>query len=93
MPRRGVLFAPMPVVAALVGNGPYLANLPGSLVHFGGNHLQVKVLPVKVPVSPSPVGIITLKRRTINPVAQLFIDHAREVAKTLAVSAKKFRAR
>ena len=42
---------------------------------------------------PSPVGIITLKRRTISPVVQLFIDHAREVAKTLAVSAKKFRAR
>ena len=84
MPRRGAVCAPMPVVAALVANGPYLANLPGSLVHFGGNHLQVKVLPIKVPVPPSPVGIITLKRRTINPVAQLFIEHAREVAKPLA---------
>jgi DNA-binding transcriptional LysR family regulator len=84
MPRGGALFAPMPVVAALVGNGPYLANLPGSLVHFSSDQLQVKVLPVKVPVPPSPVGIITLKRRTINPVAQLFIEHAREVAKPLA---------
>jgi DNA-binding transcriptional LysR family regulator len=84
MPRRGVLFAPMPVVAALVGNGPYLANLPGSLVHFGGKHLQVKALPIKVPASPSLVGIITLKRRTINPVAQLFIEHARKVATPLA---------
>jgi DNA-binding transcriptional LysR family regulator len=84
MPRRGAIFAPMPVVAALVGNGPYLANLPGSLVYFGGNNLQIKALPLKVPVSPSPVGIITLKRRTLNPVAQLFIEHAREVAKPLA---------
>jgi hypothetical protein len=41
-------------------------------------------LPIKVPVPPSPVGIVTLKRRTINPVAQLFIDQAREVAKPLA---------
>ena len=43
-----------------------------------------KGLTFKVPVSSSPVGIVTLKRRTINPVAQLFIDHAREVAKSLA---------
>jgi DNA-binding transcriptional LysR family regulator len=84
MPHRGALFAPMPVIAALVGNGPYLANLPGSLVHFAGSQLQVKALPINVPVRPSPVGIVTLKRRTINPVAQLFIEHAREVAKPLA---------
>jgi DNA-binding transcriptional LysR family regulator len=84
VPCRGVVCAPMPVAAALVANGPYLANLPGSLVRFGDNHLSIKVLRLKVPVSPSPVGIITLKRRTINPVAQLFIDHARKVAKPLA---------
>jgi DNA-binding transcriptional LysR family regulator len=84
MPRRGAVCAPIPVIASLVGNGPYVANLPGSLVHFGGDHLQVKVLPIKVPVPPSPVAIITLKRRTLNPVAQLFIEHAREIARPLA---------
>ena len=35
---------------------------------------------------PLPVGIMTLKNRTISPVAQLFIDCAREVAKPLAKS-------
>jgi len=85
MPRRGAVCAGMPMHAALVANGPYLTTLPGSLVHFGVKYLSVKVLPINVPVPPSPVGIITLKRRTINPVAQLFIDHAREVAKPLAV--------
>ena len=40
-------------------------------------------VPVDLPVR-SPVGIITLKNRTISPVAQLFIDCAREVAKPLA---------
>jgi len=84
MPRRGAVCAGMPMHAALVANGPYLTTLPGSLVHFGAKHLSVKVLPIKVPVPPSPVGVITLKRRTINPVAQLFIDHARGVAKPLA---------
>jgi DNA-binding transcriptional LysR family regulator len=84
MPRRGAVCAAMPMHAALVANGPYLTTLPASLVRFGGNHLQVKVLPIKVPVPPTPVGVTALKRRTINPVAQLFIDHAREVAKPLA---------
>jgi DNA-binding transcriptional LysR family regulator len=84
MPRRGAVFAPIPVIPALVGNGPYVANLPASLVHFAGDDLQVKVLPVKVRVPPSPIAIITLKRRTLNPVAQLFIEHAREIARPLA---------
>jgi DNA-binding transcriptional LysR family regulator len=84
MPRRGAVFAPIPVIASLVGHGPYLANLPGSLVHFGGDHLGVKILPVDVPVRPSPVAIVTVKRRTLNPVAQLFVEHAREVARPLA---------
>ena len=31
----------------------------------------------------APVGIVTLKNRTLSPVAQLFIENAREVAKPL----------
>jgi hypothetical protein len=34
-------------------------------------------------MSSVPVGIVTLKNRTLNPVAELFIDSAREVAKSL----------
>jgi hypothetical protein len=36
---------------------------------------------------PAPVGIVTLKRRTISPVAQLVIEYARKVAKPLAKQA------
>jgi hypothetical protein len=39
-----------------------------------------------LPHSPIPIGIVTLKNRTLTPVAQLFIDCAREVAKPLATS-------
>jgi DNA-binding transcriptional LysR family regulator len=53
----------MPVISALVANGPYLAISARSLVRFGGSGLQLKVLPIKFPVPASPVGIITLKRR------------------------------
>jgi len=45
---------------------------------------RIKVLPVKLHHARAPVGIITLKNRTLSPVAQLFLDEAREVAKPLA---------
>ena len=45
---------------------------------------DLKVLPVKLRLAHVPIGIVTLKNRTLSPVAQLFIEHAREVAKPLA---------
>jgi hypothetical protein len=41
-------------------------------------------LPVELPTAPVPVGIIILRNRSLSPTAQLFIEHAREVAKPLA---------
>jgi len=46
--------------------------------------ISFKVLPIELPARPGPVGITTLKKRTLSPVARLFIEHAREVAKPLA---------
>jgi DNA-binding transcriptional LysR family regulator len=45
---------------------------------------KVTVLPVKLQHARAPVGIVSLKNRTLSPVAQLFIATAREVAKPLA---------
>jgi hypothetical protein len=53
-------------------------------LRFPSRRPEIKVLPVDLPIAPVPVGIVTLKTRTLSPVAQLFIDSAREVAKPLA---------
>jgi DNA-binding transcriptional LysR family regulator len=45
---------------------------------------KVTILPVKLQHVRAPVGIITLKNRTLSPVARLFIETAREVAKPSA---------
>ena len=45
---------------------------------------KITVLPVKLQHARAPVGIISLKNRTLSPVAQRFIETAREVAKPLA---------
>jgi DNA-binding transcriptional LysR family regulator len=69
---------------SLLPTGRYLAYLPESFMHFGAMRSSFKVLPVDFPVKPRPIGIVTLKNRTLNPAAQLFINCAREVVKPLA---------
>jgi DNA-binding transcriptional LysR family regulator len=69
---------------ALLASGPFLGFFPGSMLQFGANLPPLKVLPVNVPIPPWPVGIMTLKNRTLTPVAQLFVHCAREVVKQLA---------
>jgi DNA-binding transcriptional LysR family regulator len=70
--------------SALVSTGRFLALLPGTYLKFNGKRFGLKALPVKLPVPPQPVGIVTLRNRTLSPLAQLFIKCAREVAKPLA---------
>jgi hypothetical protein len=49
-------------------------------LNFYVNRFALKKLPIELPVQPFGVAIVALKNRTISPVAQLFIDCAREVA-------------
>jgi DNA-binding transcriptional LysR family regulator len=72
---------------SLVAAGRFITIFQESVLRFPteiSKHLEIKVLPVEPPMPDLQVGIITLKGRTISPVAQLFIECAREVAKPLA---------
>ena len=68
---------------SLLATGRYLSILPAYALTYPTGCPQLKVLPIELPIVP-PVGIVTLKNRTLSPVARLFIDTAREVAKPLA---------
>jgi DNA-binding transcriptional LysR family regulator len=81
---RGAARGSVHLLCALVASGPFLGIFPNSLLRFGANLPSLKILPVELPMPPLPVGIMTLKNRTVSPVARLFIDCAREVAKPLA---------
>jgi DNA-binding transcriptional LysR family regulator len=85
-PSRGVASGAIHLHTALVANGPFLAMWPGSILRLGVNRRLIKILPVDLPVPPWPVGVMTLKNRTVSPVVQLFIERAREVAKALATA-------
>jgi DNA-binding transcriptional LysR family regulator len=82
LPRASVLTFSLPLHHHLLASGRYITALPQSMLHYRLNSLRR--LPVRFPVRPRPVGIITLKNRTLSPLAQRFIDCARKIAKPLA---------
>jgi DNA-binding transcriptional LysR family regulator len=69
---------------SLLATGRFLNIHPGSLLRFPTKRSELKVLPIELPLAREPIGIVTLKNRTLSPTTRLFIEHAREVAKPLA---------
>jgi DNA-binding transcriptional LysR family regulator len=87
-PPLGVVCSSIKMQYDMVADGRFLGLFPRSLLHFDAKPSPIRVLPVELPKGHAtglePVGIVTLKNRTISPVAQLFIARAREIAKPLA---------
>ena len=69
---------------SLLATGRFLSMFPDSVLKVPTGRPEVRILPVKVPVRSVPIGIVTLKGRSLSPVARLFIENAREIAKPLA---------
>jgi len=68
----------------LLATGRFLTVLPGFMLKTRGRHSQLKALPVALPNARMPIGIITLKNRTLTPLAQVFIEAIRVTAKSMA---------
>jgi DNA-binding transcriptional LysR family regulator len=83
-PRTTVVTIPPDVRMSLLATGHFLTILAPSALRFSVRRPELKVLPVKLPMASVPSGIVTLKNRKLSPVAQLFVDAARKVAKSLA---------
>lgn len=75
MPRAPVTTLSMHLCCRLAATGQFVTTLPTSILRFGGRELSLKVLPIKLPLQPRAVGIVTLKNRTLSPVAKLFIEY------------------
>lgn len=82
-PQAAVSTFTLPARIALVATGRFLSIVPGSVLRLAANRRVLKVLPIDLPSTRRPIGILTVKDRTLSPVAQLFMDRAREVAKSL----------
>lgn len=69
---------------SLLATGRFVTIFPASAFRFLAKRSELKILPVELPTARRPNGIVTLKNRALSPVAKLFINCAREVAKPLA---------
>lgn len=82
-PSRTVITVPHDIRMSFLATGRFLTMFHSSVMRFSNRHPGLKVLPVELPIAPVMNGIVTLKNRTVSPVAQLFIEHARELAGSL----------
>jgi DNA-binding transcriptional LysR family regulator len=83
-PRLTVPSLSVYLQSELLARGRFLTVLPGFMLRIPGRFPALKALSVALPNKPLPIGIISLKDRMLTPIAQLFIDSVRAVAKPLA---------
>jgi len=80
-PKARVKTFRIDVVLGLLATGRYVSIGPRSMLRMCAKRLSLKILPIKLQHRPSTVAIMTLKDRTLSPVAEIFIKYAREAAK------------
>ena len=86
MPRVALTSTDAHLLFQLVETGRFVGHFGDGLLSFYEDRFAFKRLPVTLAIPPFTVAVIALRNRTISPVAQLFIDCAREVARPLAKS-------
>lgn len=83
MPLKMVTCQSTHLQLGLLATGRHFTMFPGSLLHFAGQRLGIKRLPIPLRVQPRRIGIVTLKRRAISAAARLFVRAVRDVAKPM----------
>jgi DNA-binding transcriptional LysR family regulator len=84
VPRATVFTSTVPVRNGLLAKGRFLSIVPESAARFAAENAPFKVLPIDLPTTRRTIGIITLRNRTLSPLAQLLVGCAHEVASALA---------
>jgi DNA-binding transcriptional LysR family regulator len=79
IPSKHVMTSSVQLQIGMLATKRYFTMLPGSLMRFTGDRFAIKALPIRLPVAPRPAGIVTLRNRTISPVAQVILEYAREL--------------
>jgi DNA-binding transcriptional LysR family regulator len=81
---RTVVTASLPMRFAMLAAGRFVTMAPASIARLPRKNIALKMLNIDLPTSIRPAAVITLKKRPLSPVAELFVKCAREVAKSLA---------
>jgi DNA-binding transcriptional LysR family regulator len=79
LPRAQVVTFSIPLCHHLLATGRFLTMHPIVMARIG-KHLPLKLLDVRFDGIPRRIGVMTVKNRTLSPLAKLFISRARELA-------------
>jgi DNA-binding transcriptional LysR family regulator len=76
-PRVSLVTFSVSLRANLVAAGRYVTVLPRSMLRHFADRMSLTILPIELPKHEWPVVLATLKYRTLNPAARLFLDEVR----------------
>ena len=87
-PAAPVICSSIEMYWGLLATGRFIAAMPLSLLRFAPQRNTVAELPIKVATRSNPVGIVTLRNRTLSPAARLFVEKTRDVIEPLRKHAR-----
>ena len=82
-PRPSIVTLSVQLTVILIAGGRFVGLLPSSVAQFNTRRAGLKILPMTLPVERFAAGIITVKGRTLSSLAELFIESAREIARSI----------
>ncbi len=85
-PRATVITYSMHMRNELLATGRFLTMLSSYTLMLPGRHPSLKALPIELHNARGTMAIITLKNRTLSPLAELFIKTTRAVVKPLTMA-------
>jgi DNA-binding transcriptional LysR family regulator len=80
MPNEHVTTDTVHIRNHLLATGRFLTIIAGSVLHYNARQWSLKALPIDLRAKPRPHAIVTLKNRTLNPVAELFVRELKAAA-------------
>ncbi len=83
MPRPTVTTTSTYALSMLVAGGPFLAIHPRAMLSIPGEHPQLVAMDADLAVTRAPIGLITLKKRSLSPAAKVFLESAEAVVKAM----------
>jgi DNA-binding transcriptional LysR family regulator len=73
----------VPLRAYFLAHGDYIATFTTSILRFNAELFGLKALPIRLSNRRSIIALVTLTDRTLNPIAERFIEHIREFTKSM----------
>jgi DNA-binding transcriptional LysR family regulator len=90
-PKRYVATFSLHVRNNMAATGRFIATMAESTFDRSAERYGLKMLPIKLPAPRWPVAAVTLRKRNLSPVVNLFLKCARDVAKSYRASNRRSR--